>query len=56
MLYLFQGGMYVLQLVDWYLASLPRMAVILAEVVAIAYLYGKVNLYDIRFMERMFKS
>ncbi|CAG2195173.1 unnamed protein product [Mytilus edulis] len=35
-----KGGMYVLQLVDWYLSSIPRMFIMLLESIVIIYIYG----------------
>ncbi|XP_063428114.1 sodium- and chloride-dependent glycine transporter 2-like [Mytilus trossulus] len=40
LIYTTQGGMYVLQLVDWYLSSIPRMFIMLLESIVIIYIYG----------------
>lgn len=38
---LVQGGIYVLQIMDWYCASFSLMLISLTECVAIAWIYGK---------------
>jgi hypothetical protein len=37
--------MYILQLVDWYISSIPRLFLIFVEISVIAYLYGKLYLH-----------
>ncbi|XP_069117798.1 sodium- and chloride-dependent GABA transporter 1-like [Argopecten irradians] len=38
--YVYQGGMYVVQLVDWYIASVGGLLIILLECSVLAWLYG----------------
>ena len=38
---MFQGGVYVLQILDWYCASVAVMFLALMEVVGLAWVYGK---------------
>ena len=35
-----QGGMYVLQLLDWYCASISVILVCICELVAVSWIYG----------------
>ncbi|XP_033764407.1 sodium- and chloride-dependent taurine transporter-like [Pecten maximus] len=51
LIFVTQGGMYVLQLVDWYVASISTMFLAFLEVTALAYFYGVNRLYkDIEMM------
>jgi len=38
--YPFQGGMYILQLVDWYMASFATLLISFSEAVGLAWFYG----------------
>ncbi|KAK5646532.1 hypothetical protein RI129_004996 [Pyrocoelia pectoralis] len=50
-LFITNGGMYVLQLVDWYAASISVILICLVEVVIVSYTYGSNNfIRDIEFM------
>lgn len=41
-----QGGIYVLQILDWYCASIAVMFLALAEIIGIAWVYGTKRLYS----------
>ncbi|XP_069121809.1 sodium- and chloride-dependent glycine transporter 1-like isoform X1 [Argopecten irradians] len=41
-----QGGMYVVQLMDWYLSSISLMVLVGTEVTALAWVYGADRLYN----------
>ncbi|GFR81159.1 sodium- and chloride-dependent glycine transporter 1-like [Elysia marginata] len=41
-----QGGFYVLNLIDWYIASFSVMFIVFLEVMVLAWIYGTDNLYD----------
>ncbi|XP_046570022.1 sodium- and chloride-dependent neutral and basic amino acid transporter B(0+)-like [Haliotis rubra] len=41
-----QGGIYVLSLMDWYIASISVMVLVAAEVLVLAWIYGVNRLYD----------
>ncbi|XP_067658339.1 sodium- and chloride-dependent glycine transporter 2-like [Haliotis asinina] len=41
-----QGGIYVLSLMDWYIASISVMVLVVAEVLVLAWVYGANRLYD----------
>lgn len=46
-----QGGMYVIQLLDWYAASITVIAICFVELIMIAWLYGVENFArDVGFM------
>lgn len=46
-----QGGMYILQLLDWYAASITVILVCLCEVIIVGWIYGIDNfIRDIEFM------
>lgn len=48
---IFQGGMYLLQLFDWYAASISVILVCLCEVIIVGWIYGVNNfIRDIEFM------
>ena len=49
----FQGGIYVLQIIDWYCASFSLMIISLSECVAIAWIYGN-TLYSLKWNKIMF--
>ena len=38
---LLQGGVYILQLIDWYAASVSLMFLLLLEVIVLAWIYSK---------------
>lgn len=47
----FQGGMYMLQLLDWYAASMSVILVCLVEVVIVSWVYGMRRfVFDVEFM------
>lgn len=46
-----QGGMYILQLFDWYAASISVILICLCEIVIVGWIYGVANFVrDIEFM------
>uniref|UniRef100_A0A1Y1MTC4 Transporter n=1 Tax=Photinus pyralis TaxID=7054 RepID=A0A1Y1MTC4_PHOPY len=50
-IFITNGGMYLLQLFDWYAASISVILICLVEVLIVAYTYGSVNfIRDIEFM------
>lgn len=44
--FLFQGGQYILTLMDWYIGSTALMVVGLLEPIIISYIYGKKDASD----------
>ena len=45
LVHLFQGGMYIVTLIDWYILLFSFSVVCLCEIVAIIYVYGEWNNY-----------
>ncbi|XP_067658345.1 sodium- and chloride-dependent betaine transporter-like [Haliotis asinina] len=41
-----QGGIYVLSLMDWYIASISVLVLVVAEVLVLAWIYGKQAFYE----------
>ncbi|KAH9499377.1 Sodium- and chloride-dependent glycine transporter 2 [Bulinus truncatus] len=41
-----QGGLYILQLLDWYIASFSVMLIVVIEVLVLAWIYGTDRLYN----------
>ncbi|XP_069117763.1 sodium- and chloride-dependent creatine transporter 1-like [Argopecten irradians] len=44
--FVMQGGMYVLQLTDWYLSSLSILLLVGSETIVLAWVYGSGRIYD----------
>jgi len=43
----FQGGMYIFNLMDYQTAGLSLLFISLMEVIAIGWIYGKTNLFNL---------
>ena len=41
----FQGGMYVLQLMDWYSASFSVLIIAMIECIVINWIYGRLSVF-----------